>query len=105
MSETPGSVSCFRSYDVTPALTNGVASGSFRVREVGWQRRSQYLVGCGTLKRGYLVDTTAAVDLLENVNQLAAGWWRTNTPDLLKPGACLLFEEECCVVEDPSATC
>jgi hypothetical protein len=59
------------------------------------------LVALGPRKRGYLVETVAAVDLLENVNPLAAAWWRTNTPHLLTPGETLLFDEECCVVEDP----
>jgi hypothetical protein len=59
------------------------------------------LFGRRLRKRGYVVDTTAAVDLLENVNPLAAAWWRKNTPHLLKPGRCFVFEQECCVVEDP----
>jgi len=63
--------------------------------------RLKALFGRGTRKRGYMVRTLAAVELLQNVNPLAAAWWRTNTSHMLKHGLCLLFEEECCVVENP----
>ena len=65
--------------------------------------RLKTMFGHGTRKRGYMVSSLAAVDLLQNVNPQAAAWWRTNTPHMLKHGLCLLFEEECCVVENPPA--
>jgi hypothetical protein len=46
------------------------------------------------------VDVTAAVQLLESFNPSAAAWWRSHAPHLFKPGLILLFEEECCVIED-----
>jgi hypothetical protein len=55
-------------------------------------------------KRGYPDDTTAAIDLLASVNASAAAWWRTNTPDLFKPGRCLFFDDECCTVENHPET-
>ncbi len=58
--------------------------------------------GRGPRTRGYIVDTAAAVSLLEKANPLAAAWWRTNAPHLLEPGRCLLFEEDCCLVENLS---
>jgi hypothetical protein len=61
--------------------------------------RLKEIVGHGPRMRGYVVDTAAAIDLLENVNPLAAAWWRTNAPHLFKRGHCLFFHEECCVVE------
>jgi hypothetical protein len=60
------------------------------------------LIGRDPRKRSYLVDTAAAVNLLENVNPVAATWWRTNAPHLFKSGRCLRFDEECCTVEDPA---
>jgi len=47
------------------------------------------LIGTGQRTRGYGVDTAAAANLLENVNPLAATWWRTNAPHLFKPGRAL----------------
>jgi hypothetical protein len=71
----------------------------------GWLAvRLKLLFGGGPQVRGYLVDTLAAVDFLQNVNPVAAAWWRTNTPHLLERGLCLIFEEECCVVENPDAS-
>ena len=66
-------------------------------------RRLKTLFGRGPRTRGYVVDSTAAVELLGNVNPLAAAWWRTNTPYLLEPRRYLIFEEECCVVENSAA--
>jgi hypothetical protein len=59
----------------------------------------KWLLGRGPRKRGYMVDTTTAVDLLEKANPVAAAWWRTNAKHLFRPGLCLLFEEACCAVE------
>jgi hypothetical protein len=59
-------------------------------------------VGHVPRQRGYAVDMTAAVQLLENFNPPAAAWWRSNTPHLFEPGLTLLFEEECCVIESAS---
>jgi hypothetical protein len=58
------------------------------------------LLGRGTAERGYFVDLTTAVDLLEKLNPQAAAWWRTNTPHLLRQGQNLLFYEDCCVIDD-----
>jgi hypothetical protein len=57
--------------------------------------------------QGYVVDTSAALNLLEKSNPVAAAWWRTNAPHLFKPEGNLLFDhgnfvfdEECCVIEE-----
>jgi hypothetical protein len=63
--------------------------------------RFKAMFGRGTSKQGYMVYTLLAIDILEDVNPLAAAWWKTNVPHMLKPGLCLLFEEECCLVENP----
>jgi hypothetical protein len=56
-------------------------------------------VSSGPRKPGYPVDPAVAVNLLEKVNPVAAGWWRKNAKHIFKPGFCLLFEEACCAVE------
>lgn len=80
----------------------GVLSGP-RNRLEAWVKSQaiviKKLVGNSPRARCYMVDTTAAVDLLEKENPMAAAWWRTNATHLFKPGFCLLFEEECCAVE------
>jgi hypothetical protein len=53
------------------------------------------LTGRSERKRGYIVDAAAAIELLESANLLAATWWRTNTPYLLKAGQQLFFDAEC----------
>ncbi len=58
------------------------------------------LIGRSERKRGYVVDAAAAIDLLTKENLLAATWWRTNTPHLLKAGQLLFFDEACCVIEN-----
>ncbi len=45
--------------------------------------------------RGYVVDARAAIACLDRVSPEAADWWRRNTPQLLKSGRGLLFNEEC----------
>jgi hypothetical protein len=57
------------------------------------------LVGGGARERGYVVDPTAAVDLLKKVNPLAAAWWLVNVPHVFKEGRSFLFNEECCMME------
>jgi hypothetical protein len=49
--------------------------------------------------RGYMVDAVAAIDTLREKSPQAAEWWQANTQHLIKPGLCLLFDEDCCVVE------
>jgi hypothetical protein len=62
--------------------------------------RLKTLFGGGTRRRGYAVNAPVAIDILQDVNPLAAAWWRTNAPQWIKPGLCLFFEEECCVVDN-----
>jgi hypothetical protein len=64
-----------------------------RVRLIKW------FFSRGPRKRGYMVDVAEAVAVLEKTNPAAAAWWRTNAKHLFRPGICLLFAEECCVVE------
>ena len=42
---------------------------------------------------GYAVDAARAVALLEEVSPYAAGWWRQNTPQLVKPGMKFVFDQ------------
>jgi hypothetical protein len=82
---------------IVKSPSSGVLSGP-RTRLAKWFNR---LLGRGRRMPGYIVDTAAAVHLLEKRNPRAAEWWRTNTPHLFQPGRGLLFDRECCVVEDP----
>src|SRR5437588_6190515 len=63
--------------------------------------RFKSLFGGGTRRRGYAVITPVAIDILQDLDPLAAAWWRTNAPQWIKPGLCLFFEEDWCVVENP----
>jgi hypothetical protein len=54
--------------------------------------------------RGYAIDTRTAVDLLRSTNPRAAEWWETNASHLFKKDIYLMFEEECCLVEDPASS-
>jgi len=56
----------------------------------------------GPRKRGYAIDSAAAVNILEQFDPSAAAWWRTNAPHLFKPGRCFFFNEECSVSESPA---
>jgi hypothetical protein len=55
-------------------------------------------------EKGYVVESSAALDVLAAANPQAAEWWRTNTPHLWERGKWLGFDEECCVVEDPASS-
>jgi hypothetical protein len=89
------SVPVLRHYSRIKRRGTGVLSGP-RSWLAMWLKE---VVGPLPRMRGYAVDTVAAIDLLENINPLAAAWWRKNTPHLFEPGGCLFFEEDCCVVE------
>jgi hypothetical protein len=43
------------------------------------------LIGQLRLTEGYIVDTIAAVQVLELAHPEAASWWRENAPDLIRP--------------------
>jgi hypothetical protein len=75
-----------------------ISSGSRSVLAL----RFKGIFGRGQRLCGYAVDTAQAFDILEGVNATAAGWWRKNAAHLLKPGLAVLFDEECCLVEDSS---
>ncbi|HJZ57596.1 MAG TPA: hypothetical protein VKE74_21685 [Gemmataceae bacterium] len=45
---------------------------------------------------GYVVDGPTAVDRLAAHNPGAAQWWRANAPQVLEPGATLVFAAEVC---------
>ena len=51
------------------------------------------LLGRVPLERGYVVESSVAIDLLAQGSSTAADWWRANTPDLLQPGQYFLFQE------------
>lgn len=45
---------------------------------------------------GYIVDASAAVGTLEQVNPSAAAWWRTHAPHMLQAGKRFVFSVTCC---------
>ena len=77
--------------------TSGVRSGPRNV----FSSLVFVLLRRGTKKRGYAVDTAEALDILEKKNSAAARWWRTNAEHLVRLKKALLFQEDCCVVEEP----
>lgn len=83
-----------------PHIVQGRPFGVLSIPRHRLVRRFLSLVGHVPRQRGYAVDVTAAVQLLESFNPSAAAWWRSHAPHLFKPGLILLFEEECCVIED-----
>ena len=64
-------------------------------------RRLKLWFGGGYQRRGYPVDTVAAVEILERVKPSAAAWWRKECPGLFNQGRCLFFSEDCCREETP----
>jgi hypothetical protein len=42
---------------------------------------------------GFLVESVVAIDLLSNTSQEAADWWRTQVPELTRPGQIFMFQE------------
>ena len=45
---------------------------------------------------GFVVDSLAAVEILEKSNADAARWWRENVPRAMQPRHKFLFAPECC---------
>jgi hypothetical protein len=83
-----------------PGVLEGRAFGVLSGPRSWVARRLAVLFGRGTRRRGYVVETTVAIGVLETAHPAAAEWWRTNAAHLLTPGRCLFFEEGCCAVED-----
>ena len=54
------------------------------------------LLGQGRQETGYVVNSAAAIMLLERTNPSAAEWWRENTPRLLAPNRNFLFSIKSC---------
>lgn len=50
---------------------------------------------------GYMVEAGGAVALLAHTSPEAAGWWRANTPHLLKPGGMFVFDQSAGYVPEP----
>jgi hypothetical protein len=80
-------------------IVEGPAFGVLSIPRNWLVRQLLSLVGRVPRQRGYAVDVTVAVHLLENFKPSAAAWWRSNAPYLFKPGLWFVFEEECCVIE------
>ncbi len=76
------------------ALTAGVLTGPRSVLAA----LGRLLLGRYRTQRGYAVEVLTAISALEQVSPDAARWWRENTPYLLKPKRCFLFEEKACRV-------
>jgi hypothetical protein len=53
-----------------------------------------FLRGRLTRREGYIVDTLAAVHILELTNPEAADWWRRNASDLMLPDRRFVFEKD-----------
>jgi len=45
---------------------------------------------------GYAVNSSAAIRILANSNQMAADWWRENAPHACVRGYLFVFPAECC---------
>ena len=54
------------------------------------------LTGQSTRRRGYAVEVTAAMAVLERAHPDAAAWWRANAPHLFARKRYFLFREEEC---------
>jgi hypothetical protein len=74
----------------------GVISGPKSLLGIWWRQ----LFGSEPRWQAYMVSAETAVNRLADANPSAAAWWRVNTPHLLKPGGCLVFDKDCCVAED-----
>lgn len=44
-------------------------------------------------EKGYVVECTQAVEVLEAAHPEAAAWWRENTPELIRPSQCFMFHQ------------
>lgn len=65
-----------------------------------WAKLGMSLGFGGERQKGFAVPAIAAVEALAAVNPEAAAWWRENTPQLLRPGQALLFDEAACKMAD-----
>lgn len=53
-------------------------------------------LGKGVKLTGFNVNAKEAVDLLEEVDPRAAGWWREHTPKLVSGQRCFVFDADAC---------
>lgn len=77
----------------------GVLSGPRTVLGFLWAR----MTGRTSVERGYLVNASAAVALLEETNSEAAAWWRENAAHLLNGERNFQFDAQACRPVDLSA--
>jgi len=73
-------------------FTSGVLTGPRSV----WTSLLRLVLGRAGREKGFPVETTAAIAILERTAPDAAAWWRTNTPHLLKPRRYLVFDASAC---------
>ncbi|KPF75355.1 hypothetical protein IP68_08835 [Blastomonas sp. AAP25] len=57
-------------------------------------------LGKGIKLTGFSVNAKAAVDILEEVDPRAAGWWREHTPALVSGKRCFVFDADACEREE-----
>lgn len=69
-----------------------------RLRQ-GWA----LLTGRGVKLSGYLVNASAAVEILEDVRPDAAAWWREHTPEMLDGKGRFVFDTDACARVSPTA--
>jgi hypothetical protein len=77
-------------------LTMGVLSGPKGLLS----SISALLLGKFERKSGFLIETIAAISILEQNSPEAANWWRETTPHILQPRRCFLFHREVGHIED-----
>ena len=76
------------------------AFGVLSMPKLWFLRDIKTFLGLAERRSGFMVKTESAVDVLRGVSPEAAEWWTTNASHLFKPSIYLLFEEECCVLEE-----
>jgi len=59
-----------------------------------------WLTGKFSREEGYLVESRAAIEVLEEAHPDAAAWWRKNTPHLLRANRYLVFHPGAGHVDD-----
>jgi hypothetical protein len=58
------------------------------------------VLGKGIKLTGFSVNAKAAVDILEEVDPRAAGWWREHTPELVSGKRNFVFDADACEREE-----
>lgn len=71
-------------------FTSGVLSGPRSV----FSRIGALVTGKLQRRSGFIVETQAAIAVLEKSSPEAAAWWQENTPHLLRPRRYFVFPQD-----------